>query len=176
MIDYLALTARCVVGTVLLVSVATKLNSRAGFVAFLDWLRELTVVPERRVLVLGASMVAVETVTLVLLLPQATYLAGLALAAATMAFFAGATMFLVQRGIAVPCHCFGAAASRRSMGPVEFGRDLLLAAIAAFAAVVAVFSPQSTVPVPEIILAVVLGGAIGLVTTRLDDLRQLFAP
>jgi hypothetical protein len=42
--------------------------------------------------------------------------------------------------------------------------------------VVAVFGPQSTVPVPEIVLAVLLGGAIGLVTTRLDDLRELFAP
>lgn len=176
MTGYLVLTARCTVGMVFLISTVTKLNGRAGFLAFLDWLRELTVVPEHWVVAVGVLMVTAEAVTLVLLPSPATYPAGLALAAVTMAFFAGAAAYIVRRGIAVPCRCFGAAVATPPMGRVEIARNLLLTLVATWAAAVAVLDPQPASPAPAIILALLLGGALGLVITHLDDLRRLFAP
>jgi hypothetical protein len=168
-IGYLVLSTRCLLCAVLLVSVSTKL---LDFPAFLDWVRRLTVVPERRVPTVGVLMTVAETATLVLLIVPA-WLAGLVSAAVTMSFFAGSAVFLVRRGIAVPCRCFGEATA--PMGVVEIVRNTLLTAVATAAAAVTVLDPQPTPPAPAIILAILLGGAIGLVITRLDDLRLMFA-
>jgi uncharacterized membrane protein YphA (DoxX/SURF4 family) len=165
MIGYLVVAVRCLLCCVLLVSTSTKLRD---FPAFLTWLRRLRMVPERRIRQVGVLMTAIEAVTCVLVLLD---LAGLVLAAVTMAFFAGATGYLVRRGITVPCRCFGAATA--PMGMVEVARNSLLALVATAAAVV---SPQPVPPVPAIILAVLLGGGVGLVVTRLEDVRTLFVP
>lgn len=175
MTGYLVLVARCLLAAVLLLSTTTKVNGRAGFQAFRDWVRDLRAVPERRVTQVAMLMTAVETITLLLLALPGTYPAGLVLAAVTMAFFAGSAVFLMRRGITVPCRCFGASASGRPMGATDIVRNLLLTVIATTAAAVAVLAAPPIPSSAAIILAVLLGGALGLVITRLDDLRQLFA-
>jgi hypothetical protein len=175
MIGYLVLAARCSLVTVLLLSTATKVNRRAGFHEFLSWVRSLTVVPRRWVTRVGVLMVAVEAITLLLLVLSATYSAGLILAAMTMAFFAGSAAILVRRGIAVPCHCFGTPATRRPMGTVEIVRNTLLTVIATAAAAIVILEPPPVPPISTSILAALLGGAVGLVVTRFDDLRLLLA-
>jgi hypothetical protein len=175
MTGYLVFAARCCLVTVLLLSSATKLPWRGGFSEFLNWVRDLTVVPRRWVVRVGVLMVAVEAITLLLLLLPVIYAAGLVLSAVIMAFFAGSAVFLVSRGIAVPCRCFGAPVTRRPMGPVEIARNTALCAIATTAAVIVILDRPPLPPTDTSILAALLGGAVGLVSTRLDDLRQLYA-
>lgn len=171
MTGYLVLVARCLLAAVLLLSTTTKVSGRASFQAFRDWVRDLTVVPPRWVTRVAVLMTAVEAITLLMLALPATYPAGLILAALVMASFAGSAAVLVRRGITVPCRCFGAASAGRPMGATEIVRNILLTAIATSAAAAAVLAAPPIPAGAAIILAILLGGALGLVGTRLDDLR-----
>ncbi|MEO3748741.1 MauE/DoxX family redox-associated membrane protein [Plantactinospora sp. B5E13] len=174
MTGYLVLVARFLVGAVLAVSIATKVGGRTAFPDFLGWLRELTVVPHRYVRTVGVAMLTTETAALVLLVPTATSVAGLTLAAVTIAGFAGSIAWLSRRGVSVPCRCFGV--STRPMGRAEVIRNVLLSLLAGAAAVAAPAARQPELAQPETLLAALFGGAVALFVIRLDDVLELFAP
>lgn len=169
MTGYLVFTVRFLLCVVLLVSTGSKLRD---FPAFVAWVRGLPVLPERRARGVAVAMTAAEAVAMVLLLVP-TFVAGLSLAAVLLAFFAAAAAFLVRRGVAVPCRCFGA--GRAPLGVADVVRNTLLTAVATAAAVITVLAPRPVPPVPAIVMAALVGGALGLVVTRLDDVWRLFA-
>lgn len=164
------LAVRAVLAVVLLVSVSQKVRSAAAVKDFLDWLHTLAAIPRRLVPLVGAAAVAAEAGTLVLLVLPWTGRVGLASAAVLIGFFAIAVGWLVRRGRAVACRCFGVA--RRPMGAIEIVRNAVLSIAAATAAVVADGGVWAAKTVP----AVLLGAVLGLLITRAEDLVHLLIP
>ncbi|MDT7727581.1 MAG: hypothetical protein QOI21_4157 [Actinomycetota bacterium] len=169
MIAFGVLAARIVIGLVLVVSLTQKTLRPKDFTR---WLTRLDVVPGSWAGVVATAMAGVEAVAVVLLALPGTYRAGLGLAAVVTAFFAASIFWLARRGTTEPCHCFGAS-STRPMGRTEIVRNLVLTAVAGVAAVA---GPQPSLAFGDGLLAVSLGGALAVLTVRLDDLVWLFAP
>ena len=97
---YVALTARCLLGTVFAVSVVAKLRSRGAFGTFASWVRDLPVpapLRGRRGMPLAVVMAATEVAIVVSVAFPWTAMAGLLIAAATLACFAAGAFLLHRR-------------------------------------------------------------------------------
>ena len=119
-------------------------------------------------------MVTAEAASLTLLVLPATAALGLAAAGCVVAFFAGATGWLIRRGITVPCQCFGT--STKPMGAAELVRNLLLTAVSWSAALALFLGARPAPSASDGLPAAVLGVALALVVVRLDDVVELFRP
>jgi hypothetical protein len=174
MTGYLVLCARVMIGAVLLVSVAGKTHGRLAFGEFQNWLRDLTVIPQRLTTAVAVTMVAAEAAAVALLAFPMTLALGLAWAAATFAIFAASIAWIAHLGVSVPCRCFGTSA--RPLGLSQIVRDIALALVAAWAAVSAYLEPQPVPPAPGVAAALLLGAAATVLVIRLDDVVELFVP
>jgi len=168
MTGYLLVSARALLGAVLLVSAGSKTRGRAAFAGFAAWLGQLTVVPANRIKPVAVLVVAAEAVAVPLLAIPATAILGLALAAGLMVMFAAAIGAVTRRGVSVPCRCFGVSA--RPLGAAHVTRNILLAAVAAAAAVAASVSRGSGPGASGTALALLTGIAAAAVIVRLDDI------
>ncbi|MER6945853.1 MauE/DoxX family redox-associated membrane protein [Nonomuraea sp. NPDC000554] len=115
-----------------------KISRAEAFRSFVASVRSLRIVPARWASATAGVVVAVEIVTVGLLLTPPWYPAGLALAATVLAVFAVVAVVTRRRGLAVPCNCFGpgrggrrgAAAQGRPLGVPHAVRNALLAGVA----------------------------------------------
>ena len=114
-------------------------------------------------------MAGTEVVIVVVLLLPWTAQAGLALAAVTLAVFAGGTVSVVRRGVRTPCQCFGASA--RPLSLRHAWRDLLLGA----AAVAGAASGGAAARPAAVVLSLAAGLIAAAFVLFLDDITALFA-
>ncbi|MGP3929184.1 MauE/DoxX family redox-associated membrane protein [Nonomuraea sp. KM88] len=101
------------------VSSLAKVSGAEAFRGFAASVRALRLLPDRWAGTVTGTVAGTkagaELVTAVLLLTP-WRAAGLALAAAVLAVFAGVALVTRRRGLAVPCDCFGAGPARRLGG------------------------------------------------------------
>jgi methylamine utilization protein MauE len=165
---YFALTCRCLIGVLFAASAFSKMRSAAAFRDFSAWLGGLPL-PAVRGRAVPAVMAGTEAVIVVALLLPWTARAGLGLAAASLAVFAGGTVAVVRRGVRAPCRCFGTSA--RPLGLRHAGRDLLLCAAAGAAAA----SGGAAARPAAIALSLAAGLIAAAFVLFLDDITALFA-
>jgi hypothetical protein len=171
---YFALFARVLIGTVFLVSAATKLRSPAAFAAFTRSVRKMKLVPAALVTPVAAGVVSgeVSIVALLAVPVDVTALLGLAVAAGLLTAFTVAIVLVVRRGTDLTCQCFGA--STVPLGRVHVVRNLVLLAVAV-AGALATRSGGQLHPA-DAAIAVTAGLVGGGLVTVLDDILRLFAP
>ncbi|WP_433042554.1 MauE/DoxX family redox-associated membrane protein [Dactylosporangium sp. CS-033363] len=172
---YVALFGRLLVATVFAVSAFTKLRSRSAFGAFRRSTRRMGILPERLVRPVAALVVGCEVaiVALVAVPARMAGIVGLALAAALLAGLAAAIGIVVRRGTVTTCQCFGHSAM--PLGTFHIGRNLVLIAIAAIAAVVT-WIGDGGAELGGALLAALAGVLGGALVTVLDDVRTLLIP
>jgi uncharacterized membrane protein YphA (DoxX/SURF4 family) len=161
---YVAVTARVLVGLVLVVSTAGKLRDYAGFTASIH---DFRVVPRTSVPLVAATVTVTEAAVPMLLVIPVAARAGAALAVALFAVLTAAVWSAVWRETGAACRCFGA--RHETLGRWHVVRNITLLGCA-----IAALGGGPVVPAG---LAVALGaGAAGaLVVLRLEDLVDLFA-
>ncbi|MFD5143037.1 MauE/DoxX family redox-associated membrane protein [Streptomyces sp. NPDC058401] len=167
---YLSIGTRFLIGVVFLISFCSKAKP-AAFGEFADSLRDMRLVPARRVRPVAAAVVAAEAATVLLVSVPAAGGAAFTIAAALLAVFTGAIALTVRRGAATPCRCFGA--SKAPLGVRHIVRNLALAACAVFGAVTTLM-PPGRAAVGGTLVAAAAGTLAGVLVTVLDDLYGLF--
>jgi hypothetical protein len=105
---YAALTCRGLVGLVFAVSAFTKIRNVTTYREFASWLASLPV-PLASNRALPPILAGAEAAIVVLVAVPAAAVAGLVLAALTLAFLTAGTAVAVSRGARVSCQCFGPA-------------------------------------------------------------------
>lgn len=171
---YFALFARVLIGTVFLVSAATKLRSPTAFAAFKRSVRKMKLVPAGLVTPVAAGVVVGEASIVALLAVPAAMpaLLGFAVATALLAAFTAAIVLVVRRGTDLTCQCFGA--STVPLGPVHVVRNLVLLAVAVAGALAVRSGGQPHLG--EAVIAATAGLVGGGLVTVLDDIVRLFSP
>jgi len=120
----------------------------------------------------GGTLVVGEAGTAVLLLLPWTALAGAILAVALFGVLTAGVVVVLRKRMRVRCACFGS--SGATLAPVHAVRNALLLLGAVGATATAWAGPIDTAA--ALAVAVVAGGLLGLLLTRLDDLVFLIAP
>lgn len=162
---YVALSCRCLVGLIFLVSFATKVTPGA-FRAFAESLRTMNVLPASLVRVVAPGVVFVELAVVASLVwtPRAgALLAGLLLVA-----FSGAIVMSLARNANATCRCFGAGGGR--LGVRHVVRNALL-----FAACALVVVGGDAHADPQVGLAAAGAGVVAaLLVLGMDPVAELF--
>ncbi|WP_175411072.1 MauE/DoxX family redox-associated membrane protein [Streptomyces sp. TRM64462] len=171
----LDIAARCVLGTIFLVSSTAKTAGRGAFGAFAASLPGLVRVAPRAARPLAALVVAAEfTVCVLLAVPvPVAGRAGHAAAAALLLAFAAVIGAGLRRGGGAECRCFGRGAL--PLRPRHLVRNVLLAAAALTGAAVTGAAARSP-GAGGAALAAGVGVTVGVLVTQLDALTELFAP
>jgi hypothetical protein len=170
---YTALVTRCVIGMIFTASAVAKLRGPNAFGTFVSWVRNLPVPPvllTGRGMPLAVAAAGAEAAVVVTVALPWTALAGLMLAAVTLACFAVGAFVVSRSRPGVPCACFGA--STASLGLRHVVRDAVLCVIAAAgAAAVAQAAPGSgAAPAAGIVLSLWAALTATAVVVFLDDL------
>jgi hypothetical protein len=164
---YAALTCRALVGLVFAVSAFTKIRNVTAYRKFASWLASLPV-PLASHRALPPVLAGAETAIVVLVAFPAAAVAGLVLAALTLAVLTAGTAVAVSRGARVNCQCFGP--SRTSLAARHVLRN-------GFLLVVAVTGALGSGPVAArpagIALSLVAAVAGATFVVFLDDLVAL---
>ncbi|MBV9448158.1 MAG: hypothetical protein JO345_19925 [Streptosporangiaceae bacterium] len=174
---YAVILCRCLIGVIFAVSAFTKLRSRGAFHAFASWIDELPilpVLPGRHRTALTVSMATTEVIIVAAVALPWTPMAGLLLAAVTLAVFTAGTFALDRAQAGVACQCFGASAS--PLGQRDVVRNAVLCAVAAAGtALAAQRSAGSGSAHPAGIVLSLWGGAtVAMAVVFLDDLSAFF--
>ena len=103
---YAALACRGLVGLVFAVSAFTKIRNATAYREFASWLAGLPVPLAGRP-ALAPILAGTEAAIVVLVAVPVTAVAGLLLAAFTLAFLTAGTAVAVSRGTEASCQCFG---------------------------------------------------------------------
>jgi hypothetical protein len=122
-VHYVALSCRCLIGLVFLISFATKVSPSA-FRAFAESLRVMSVLPAPLVRTAAAAVVCAELVVAASLVWTASARAGALLAALLLAAFSVAIVVSLTRNANATCRCFGAGGGR--LGVRHVVRNALL--------------------------------------------------
>jgi hypothetical protein len=164
---YAALTCRGLVGLVFAVSAFTKIRNVTAYREFASWLASLPV-PLAGSGALAPILAGAEAAIVVLVAVPATAVAGLVLAAFTLAFLTAGTAVAVSRGARVSCQCFGP--SRAPLATRHILRNGFLLVVAATGALGA-----GTVAARPAGIALSLAAAVTAATfvVFLDDLAAL---
>jgi hypothetical protein len=167
---YTVLACRCLLGVVFLVAAFTKLHSRDNFRAFASWLDGVPLLPGRHRMTVAVTMAVTEAVIVVAVALPWTSMAGLLLAAATLAVFAAGAFVVGRRQPGVPCSCFGASGTPLTTRHVV--RNAALCAVAAAGAAAAARSGTNLGPADPAGIALSLWAAVtaAMITIFLDDL------
>lgn len=173
---YVEVLGRCLIGVVFLFSAWSKRPGGGRFKQFSDSLAAMRLLPARFVVPIATVVVCAEAAVVLLLVPQPLRLlavAGFALAIVLLLGFAVSIGLVLRRGVQASCRCFGgsgAAPFRRH----HIVRNLVLVAAAGAGLVAALAEPSLSWE--AVALAGVPGVVVALLTTRLDDVVELFAP
>lgn len=164
---YAALVSRALIGLVFAVSAFSKIHNIAAYREFERSLRRLPV-PLAGNGALPAALAVAETAIVVLVTVPATGVAGLVLAALTLAVLTAGTAVAVKRGARVSCQCFGS--SRAPLTLRHVLRNGFLLAVA----VTGVLGTGAPGPRPEgIALSLEAALAVATLVVFLDDLVDL---
>jgi len=168
---YLAITCRCVIGLVLLVSAVGKLRSGSAFDEFTAWLARLPLpLVGKHPGLLGVVMVAAEAAAAVLVALPSAAVIGLLLAAVLLAVFTAGTSLAIARGTRAHCLCFGGSGAPLSLLHVVRDAALCLVAVAG-----AVASPAAGAHPAGAVTSLAGGAAVAIIVVFLDDVAALFA-
>jgi hypothetical protein len=160
---------------VLLVSLISKLRSRAAFREFADALAALRVIPGRWALPLAWLSVAAEAAVFGALLWPGGTVVGLAGGTVLFAGFTAGLAVAVRRGATVGCHCFGATSAPVARRHVVRSGFLSAAALGALCvAATAHVGWPTGLPAAQLIVALAAAGLLVAALVWLDELRWLF--
>jgi len=168
-----SLACRVLIGTVFIVSVASKAHSRKAWRAYVSWLAGLPLKPLGRSGAPGV-LAGAEAAVVVLVAVPAAAVAGLGVAAMLSLALTVGLFLAVRRGARQPCYCFGA--SSDSLGGQHVARNALLAALAVAGTLVALAGPGRTARPAEGALAVIFGLALALLIIFFSDVAALLRP
>ncbi|GAA2216076.1 methylamine utilization protein MauE [Nonomuraea monospora] len=173
--EYVALAARCALGIVFLAAVAGKVRGREAFEAFRRSVPALVPLPRGRVpAALPATVVAVETATVLLLTMEFTAPAGLGLAGAVLLAFSLGIRYALRSGSRAPCNCFSTSSAPLSRRHLVRNAVLIAVAVTGLAASSTQAGTQAH-PAGAV-LALAAGGLIALFAVFTDDLADLLHP
>lgn len=164
---YAALTCRALVGLVFAVSAFGKIRSVTAYREFASWLAGLPV-PLAGNRALPPALAGAETAIVVLVGAPATAVAGLALAALTLAVLTAGTAIAVRRGARAGCRCFGP--SRAPLAGRHVLRNALLLVVAVAGAA---WAGPVAARLAEIAVSLMAAMAVATVVVFLDDLAAL---
>ncbi|TYB53468.1 methylamine utilization protein MauE [Nonomuraea sp. PA05] len=178
--EYVALAARCALGIVFLAAVAGKVRGREAFEAFRRSVPALVPLPRGRVqAALPATVVAVESATVLLLTTEFTAPAGLGLAGAVLLAFSLGIRYALRSGSRTPCNCFSTSSAPLSSRHLVRNAVLIAVAVtglaASFAQASSAQAGAQTHPAGAV-LALAAGGLIALFAVFTDDLADLLNP
>jgi hypothetical protein len=172
---YVLLGARCLLGSVFLMSFLGKVCGRARYAGFAAAARRLT--PRAlggRPLVrrmVAPAVVTAEAAACVLLAVPATVLPGMAVSCVLLTVFAMATSAALRHGDRAPCHCFGS--SRRRLGTGHVLRNGLMAALA-LAGIVAAADRARPLAAAQAAVVVAVALAAAVLVVIADDIADVF--
>jgi hypothetical protein len=175
-VAYVEVFGRCLIGMVFVFSAWSKRPGAGRFQQFSDSLAAMRLLPGRFVRPVATVVVCAETAVVLLLLPlppRPLAVAGFALAIVLLVGFAVSIGMVLRRGVRASCRCFGgsgAAPFRRH----HIVRNLVLVAVAGAGLVAALAEPALTWE--AVLLAGVPAVVLAFLTTRLDDVVDLFTP
>lgn len=164
---YVALSCRCLVGLIFLVSFATKVTPGA-FRAFVESLRTMNVLPASLVRVVAPGVVFAELAVAAALVWTPSAWAGALLAAVLLVAFSTAILMSLARNANATCRCFGAGGGR--LGVRHVVRNALLFA----ACVLVVLGGDAQVDVQVALAAAGAGGVAALLVLGMDPVAELF--
>ncbi len=169
--DVLELGCRAALIVVFGLAIAGKIRSRASWDAFVQTLgafgapRSLPRAPA------AAAIVGLEAAAAACLVASPAL--GHALALGLLAMFTAALGLALRRGERAPCRCFGA--SERPIGPGHLARNAALLAVALAGLGARLTGSPGAAGLQETIAALLVGGVVGFLITRWDDLLFLFS-
>ena len=171
---YLAISCRCLLGSVFLVSAVTKISGRASFQAYARSVRRLGVSRPAFAAAAPAALVTCElAVAAQLASPlRAVAVSGFAVALALLAVFSAAIVRSLSRDEREPCRCFGAAGAR--LGWRHVVRNAALAGFALLG-IPGTVTPGGDQPAGYAVAAVI-GLVVGLMITQADRFMELIRP
>lgn len=168
----ITLVLRLTLMLVFVASAAAKLRDLRGF---RRTLRELRLLPTAAVAPVALAVPFAEVVAVGLLgLGGPALLAGFVFAAGLLGLFTLALASGLARGVAAPCHCFGA--SERPLNRFDLARNGALIAAAVLGAVT---SPGAVSAIPglaELLLAALGASALALFLIHLGELLEAVGP
>ena len=160
---------------VLLVSLISKLRSRAAFREFADALAALRVIPRRWALPLARLSVAAEAAVFGALVWPGGTVAGLAGGTVLFAGFTAGLAVAVRRGATVGCHCFGATSAPVAPRHLVRSGFLSVASFGALCVAATTHAGRLTgLPAPQLIAALAAAGILVATLVWLDELLWLF--
>lgn len=169
--DVLELCCRAALIVVFGLAIAGKVRGRASWDAFVQTLGAFGVPSSWPKAPAAAAIVGLEAAVAAALVasPAPGYAAALGL----LAMFTAALGLAMRRGQRAPCRCFGA--SERPIGPAHLARNVALLAVAAAGLGARLTGSPGAVGLQETIAALLVGGTVGFLITRWDDLLFLFS-
>lgn len=175
-LSYLLLACRVMLAGVFVVSLVSKVRSRAAYADFgrsvVDW----RVVPRRWSAPVVAGVVAGEAGVVLLLALPWTVLVGFVAGGLLLAAFTGAIAVTLRRGPSATCRCFGAGKTR--LGTAHVVRNLLLVAVCVTGAVAATMTaglPSNAPGLGLTLTAAVVGVVFVVHFDEIAALRELWA-
>ena len=164
---YLALSCRCLVGLVFLISVATKVTPGA-FRAFAESLRTMNVLPESLVRPAAPVVVCAELAVAASLGWTASARVGAVLAALLLTAFSAAIVLSLTRNANATCRCFGAGGGR--LGVRHVVRNVLLLG----SCLVIAFGSAVPADAEVAVAAAAAGVVAALLVVGMDPVTELF--
>jgi len=164
---YVALSCRCLIGLVFLISAATKVTPR-GFREFAESLRTMNVLSDPLVRTVAPAVVCAEAAVAASLAWTASARAGAVLAALLLAVFSVAIVRSLTRNANATCRCFGAGGGR--LGVRHVVRNALL-----FVSCLVVTAGSAAPEDPEVAVAAAGAGIFAaLLVVGMDPVAELF--
>lgn len=164
---YVALSCRCLIGLIFLVSFATKVTPSA-FRAFVESLRAMNVLPAPLARVTAIGVVFAELAVAASLVWTPSARAGALLAALLLVAFSAAIVMSLARNANATCRCFGAGGGR--LGVRHVVRNALL-----FVACTLVVFGGDALADPQVGMAAAGAGvAAALLVLGMDPVAELF--
>lgn len=166
---YVALSCRCLIGMVFLISVLTKV-APGSFRAFAESLRAMEILPAPLVRWSAIGVVCAELAVVVLLVWTPAVRVGALLAALLLVAFAAAITVSLARNTNASCRCFGAGGGR--LGVRHVVRNVVL--LGACLVMATVFGSAVQADPAVAVAAAGAGVAAALLVLGMDPVAELF--
>ena len=169
---YVVMALRVALAGVFLLSFLSKVRDRSAARQFIDWVRQLELVPPLLAPAVAGTMLLTEGTIVGLVAFEATSALGFILAAILMSLFSGGIGLILRRGGSIPCRCFGA--STYPIGRTHLARTLVVLAAAVLGAVATIALDPASGHAAGNAIAVAVGIVIALLLRFIDEIVFLF--
>jgi len=171
---YLTLGCRLVIAGIFLVSLSSKIRSRAGYRDFVAATAALTGAPAPYARRLAGFTVAAEAAAVLLTALPQTAPVGLVLAVGVLGAFTYILVRALRRNRVVTCRCFGS--STVPVGVPQVARNVFLVLVAVSGLVAAGLGGTPHVEWGGVTVTALAASICVLLLARLDELVDLFRP